>query len=69
LSAQLSEQVAAKSSEIEALTYKLASVEYKLEKVIKECAETSEDLNNTISTLRSEVRLRTHARTHTEGLV
>ena len=56
MSAQLSEQVTAKSSEIESLMYKLASVECELEKVIKECAESTEELNNNISSLRSEVR-------------
>jgi len=56
LSAQLSEQLAVKNSEIETLTYKLGAAEYELENAVKNCAETTEELNATITTLRNEVQ-------------
>jgi len=55
LSAELSEQLAVKNSEIDALTYKLGATEYELEKAVKNYAESSEEFSSTISTLRKEV--------------
>ena len=60
LSAQLSEQLAVKNSEIEALTYKLGAAEYELENAIKNYAESSEELHTTITTLRNEVLIEMH---------
>ena len=57
LSAQLSDQLAIKNSETEALTYKLGAAEYELEKAVKNYAESTEELNATIATLRNEVCL------------
>ena len=57
LSAQLSEQLVVKNTEIEALTYKLGAAEYELEKAVKNYAETSEELSTTITMLRNEVRI------------
>lgn len=57
LSAQLSEQLAIKNSEVEALTYKLGAAEYELEKAVSNYAECTEQLNATITTLRKEVHM------------